>query len=229
MAHKRNSKKPALTLFTFAALGLILLTSVRVYAQVSGATMTGTVNDATGAVIPNAQLSIQNVATGEVRGVTTDKAGFYTAPNLLPGSYEVTVTAPGFSTEVRSGITLTVGAQQVLKITMNVGQISQKVEVSGEAPAVQLANSTIAGVVSQNAHMWIGRELLAELTLLFTQRLDGFGIFKCSQAFAGNRKNFSGCVPGTADQAGTTKVSASRACGSCPRRSANRSDHQQRG
>src|SRR3984893_9423784 len=149
MAHRRDSKKPALTLFTFAALALILLTSVRVYAQVSGATMTGTVNDATGAVIPNAQLSIQNVATGEVRGVTTDKAGFYTAPNLLPGSYEVTVTASGFSTEVRSGITLTVGAQQVLNLTMKIGQVSQKVEVTGEAPAVQLATSDISGVVSQ--------------------------------------------------------------------------------
>src|SRR4029077_13482961 len=149
MAHKRDSKKPTLTLFTFAALALILLTSVRVYAQVSGATLTGTVNDATGAVIPNAHLSIQNVATGEVRDVTTEKAGFYTAPNLLPGSYEVTVTAPGFSTEVRSGITLTVGAQQVLNLTMKVGQVSQKVEVTGEAPAVQLATSDISGVVGQ--------------------------------------------------------------------------------
>src|ERR1700693_1237418 len=120
MVRQRDSRKVGVTLFTFAALALILLTSVRVYAQVSGATMTGTVNDATGAVIPNAQLSIQNVATGEVRVLTTDKAGFYTVPNLLPGRYEVTVTAPGFSTEVRSGITLTVGAQQVLNIKMNV-------------------------------------------------------------------------------------------------------------
>ena len=96
--------------------------------------MTGTVSDASGAVIPKAQVSIKNVATGEVRAVTTDAAGFYTAPNLLPGSYEVTVTAPGFSTEVRSGITLTVGAQQMLNITMQVGQVSQKVEVTGEAP-----------------------------------------------------------------------------------------------
>ena len=86
MVHKRDSKKFAVTLFISAALALVLLTSVRVYAQVSGATMTGTVSDASGAVIPNAQVSIKNVATGEVRAVTTDAAGFYSAPNLLPGS-----------------------------------------------------------------------------------------------------------------------------------------------
>src|SRR3984893_2115703 len=151
MAHKRDSKKSALTLFTFSALALILLTSSPVSAQVSGATLTGTVSDTSGAVIPNAQVSIKNVATGEVRDVTTGTGGFYSAPNLLPGKYEVTVLAPGFSTEVRSGITLTVGAQQVLNITMLVGQVSQRVEVTGEAPHRKLANSTISGVVSQTA------------------------------------------------------------------------------
>ncbi len=151
MLQKIEAKGFGHTVFTFLPLVLVLLTSIRAYAQVSGATLTGTVSDASGAVIPNAQVSVKNVATGEVRAVTTDAAGFYTAPNLLPDKYEVTVTAPGFSTEVRSGITLTVGAQQVLNITMQVGQVSQKVEVTGEAPAVQLANSTIGGVVSETA------------------------------------------------------------------------------
>ena len=151
MARRRDSKKIGVILFTFLALVLIMLTSIRVYAQVSGATLTGTVSDASGAIIPNAKISIHNVATGEVRDVTTDAAGLYAAPNLLPGKYEVTVTAPGFSTEVRSGITLTVGAQQLLNVTMKVGQVSEKVQVTGEAPAVQLATSVISGVVSQTA------------------------------------------------------------------------------
>jgi hypothetical protein len=151
MVLRKDSKKIGVNLFTFVALVLVLLTSIRVYAQVSGATMTGTVSDVSGAVVPNAQLSIQNVATGEVRAVTTDAVGLYTAPNLLPGKYQVTVTAPGFSTEVRPSITLTVGAQQVLNITMKVGQVSEKVQVTGEAPAVQLATSVISGFVSQTA------------------------------------------------------------------------------
>jgi hypothetical protein len=148
MSPKRDSKKIGFILFTFAALVFVMLTSIRVYAQVSGATMTGTVSDASGAVIPNAQVSIKNVATSEARAVTTGAAGFYSAPNLLPGSYEVTVTAPGFSTEVRSGLTLTVGAQQLLNITMKVGQVSEKVQVTGEAPVVQLATSSISAVVN---------------------------------------------------------------------------------
>jgi hypothetical protein len=151
MVVETDSKKFAAALCIFAALALPLLTSIQVYAQVSGATMTGTVSDASGAVIPNAQISIKNVATGQERAVTTDAAGFYSAPNLLPGKYEVTVTAAGFSSEVRSGITLTVGAQQLLNITMKVGQVSEKVQVTGEAPAVQLATSVIGGVVNQAA------------------------------------------------------------------------------
>jgi hypothetical protein len=151
MVPEIDSKKVVLILLISTALALVLLMSVRVYAQVSGATTTGTVSDASGAVIPNAQISIKNVGTGQVRAVTTDAAGFYSAPNLLPGRYEVTVSAPGFSTEVRSGITLTVGAQQLLNITMNVGQVSEKVQVTGEAPAVQLATSDISGIVSQTA------------------------------------------------------------------------------
>src|SRR6202048_4045112 len=98
----------------FVTFGIILLSSVPIYPQVVGATLSGTVTDQSGAVIPNTQISIKNVATGVTRTVTTDAAGFYTAPNLLPGTYELTATASGFSAEVQTGIMLTVGAQQVL-------------------------------------------------------------------------------------------------------------------
>ncbi len=135
-------------LFVLAAIVSILLANVQVYAQVSGATLSGTVTDPSGGVIPNATLSIKNVATGIERQTTADASGVYTAPNLLPGTYEVTVTAAGFATSVQSGITLTVGAQQLLNFSMKVGDSSQKVEVTGEALSVQLASSEISGVVT---------------------------------------------------------------------------------
>lgn len=120
----------------------------RTYAQVVGATLSGTIKDASGASVPGAQVSVKNVATGTVRELTADSAGFYSVPNLLPGDYEVTFSATGFTTEVASGITLTVGAEQVLNASMRVGQISQKVVVTEQAPIVELASSAITGQVT---------------------------------------------------------------------------------
>src|SRR5205085_8696731 len=91
--------------YLFSAVFLLLLTpSLR--AQVVGATLSGTLTGPSGAVVPNAKISIRNTATNIARDLTTDAAGFYTAPNLLPGTYEVTVSASGFATQVRSGIVL---------------------------------------------------------------------------------------------------------------------------
>jgi hypothetical protein len=147
----RHGDLKKVAIFLLVLVALVRITSVRAYAQVAGATMTGTVSDLSGAVVPNAHVAVQSSATSQVREVTTDDAGFYSVPNLLPGSYEVTVTAPGFSTQTRSGLTLTVGAEQQLNFRMQVGHVSQKVEVTGDAPAVQLSSSVISGVVSQTA------------------------------------------------------------------------------
>src|SRR5580704_11168114 len=82
---------------TVAALVLFsMLVSVPVRAQVSGATLSGTVTDVAGSAVPSAIVSIKNTATGITREVSTDSAGFYSAPNLPPAVYEVTASAPGF-------------------------------------------------------------------------------------------------------------------------------------
>jgi hypothetical protein len=130
-----------------ALLALSVFLTCPSYGQVAGATVSGTVVDASGATIPQAQLSIKNLSTGIVTAVTVNSDGFYTAPNLPAGSYEMSASAPGFATEVQSGITLTVGARQLLNFTLQVGQVAQKVQVTGEAPAVELVSSTIEGVV----------------------------------------------------------------------------------
>jgi Carboxypeptidase regulatory-like domain/TonB dependent receptor-like, beta-barrel len=127
--------------------GVLLVGPVLAEAQVTGATLSGTVSDPTNAVIPNAEVSALNTATGVIRNTTTNSAGLYNAPNLSAGPYQVTVSAQGFQTEVRSGITLTVGAEQVVNIEMRVGLVTQKVQVTGAAPAVELASSTLRNVV----------------------------------------------------------------------------------
>src|SRR4030088_788146 len=130
-----------------ATLALAVLLSTPVYAQVSGATLTGTVSDASGAVVTNAKVSIKNTATDVTRDVTTDSSGVYSAPNLLPGIYEVTVVAAGFSTSVKSGLTLTVGATQPLNISLQIGQQTERFDVSAEAPAVQITSSVMSAEV----------------------------------------------------------------------------------
>jgi hypothetical protein len=131
-----------------ALLALTFLVSVPVYAQVSGGTLSGTITDVSGAAIPHAQLLIKNVATGVTREVTTDSDGFYSAPNLLPGIYDVTISARGFGTVVESNLSLAVGEERSLNGTMQVGQVSEKVEVSAAASTVQLGSSTVSSAVN---------------------------------------------------------------------------------
>src|SRR6202051_1735846 len=119
------------------------------YAQISGATLSGTVTDQSGGVVPQVTISIKNVATSVMRSTETSIAGFYSAPNLLPGVYEVKADAPGFTSKMQAGVNLTVGEQLILNFSLHVGQMSQTVEVSTEAPNyVDLASSTISDVVS---------------------------------------------------------------------------------
>src|SRR5260221_2394574 len=151
MRRRIVGKKISAALLVSIILSLCLLWTNHAYAQGAAATLTGTVSDRSGAVIPKAEISAKNAATGVVRGGETNSAGLYTVPGLAPGNYAVSGTAAGFSTAVRTNIALTVGAQQVLDFTMQVGQVSQTVEVTEEAHNVELASSTISGSVDQRS------------------------------------------------------------------------------
>src|SRR3981081_2157576 len=133
-----------------AVLAIVLVVHVPlslVYPQGAGATLSGSITDASSAALVQVQVSIKNVATEVTRVVTSDSAGFYTAPNLVPGEYRVTVVSRGFVTSV-AAVTLTVGANQSLDMRMKVGGSSETIEVNTEAPAVQLASSDISAVVN---------------------------------------------------------------------------------
>jgi Carboxypeptidase regulatory-like domain/TonB-dependent Receptor Plug Domain len=112
-----------------------------------GQRLSGTVTDPSGAAIPGAKVLIKNQSTAEVTSVTSDSAGFYSAPNLVPAAYQVSISASGFRTVV-TNVTLTVGAQQTLNVPMQVGQATQQVEVTGAAAAVQLATSSLSAEVN---------------------------------------------------------------------------------
>ena len=148
MPHKLFVRNAPLAVWIFVILTIGIWGTGRAYAQVAGATLTGTVTDSSGATLPNAQVTINDVATGVTRTVSSNSAGLYVAPNLLPGAYEVKAAATGFKTQLQKGITLTVGAEQVLDFTMQVGQMSQTVEVTTEAPTVELTSSELSATVN---------------------------------------------------------------------------------
>jgi hypothetical protein len=126
------------------ALLLSLLCSPPVHGQVVGGTISGTISDRSGAVVANATVSLQNLATGVTTAVTTNAQGLYSLPNLLPGDYQETVSATGFEKAIRNGIVLTVGAQMVSNVEMKVGAINESIQVSDQPPDLQLESSAIS-------------------------------------------------------------------------------------
>src|SRR5260221_746286 len=151
---KSGSEKSAL-LRRAARWGLMVLLPILIIGSVTtpgafaqAAQISGLITDPSGARLPGANVTIVNQDTGISRSVDTNTDGFYSAPLLQPGNYMITVKGTGFATQVRMGITLEVGAHEVLNLVLQVGQMTQTVEVTAEAPTVELASSSISAVVN---------------------------------------------------------------------------------
>jgi outer membrane receptor protein involved in Fe transport len=130
-----------------ATLFFSLMAGVVAHAQVTGATLSGTVTDPSGGVVANATVSATNTATAVTRDTTADSAGLYTIPNLIPGVYEVKVAAAGFSTAVQSNLALAVGQQVQLNFSLKVGQATTTVQVTEAPPQIDLTSSALSGQV----------------------------------------------------------------------------------
>lgn len=121
-------------------------------AQEARATLAGRVTDAQGALVPGAIVSVVSDDTGVRRQTETNPQGNWVVQFLLPGRYQFTVTAQGFKTANRTGITLQTGDYKQIDIQIDVGVLSQAVEVSGETPLIDTTSST-AGAVISSAYM----------------------------------------------------------------------------
>ena len=130
--------------FLAVVLGSIL--SMSMVAQTT-ATISGTVYDQGGGVVPGAEIVITNMDTQQNRSVKTDSSGLFYVPALNSGTYRVTASAPGFGAVVESNIGLTVGLQQTLNFTLKPSQLAEKVEVQGDAPVVQTSSASVSELV----------------------------------------------------------------------------------
>lgn len=124
-----------------------LLMAPGLTAQQDRGTISGTVVDAQGASVPGAEILVRNTGTNFQFKAAANDTGFYTAPGLAVGEYEVTAWAPGFKKTVRSGVVLEVDQRAQVNLSLEVGQVSETVEVVGEAPLVDVGTATVGSVV----------------------------------------------------------------------------------
>lgn len=131
------------------ATTLVFVLSCALSAQNIAGTIDGIVVDDQHAVLPGVSIAITNVDTGIVRTVITDAAGSYRAPALAPGTYELTAELPGFTIYRRTGLSLTIGQESRIDITLQVAAVRETVEVTGAAPLVNVSSNTIGTTITR--------------------------------------------------------------------------------
>jgi hypothetical protein len=128
----------------------LVLFSSTVFGQVLGS-ISGFVRDPTSATIPSAGVTVTNSETGLTRTLVTDERGFYEALALPVGRYDVKVQKTGFRNLVRFGIDLAVAQDAVVDVDMQVGILKEEVQISGDAALVNVATTSISGLVNESA------------------------------------------------------------------------------
>jgi hypothetical protein len=123
-------------------LSVFILCATAAYAQFDTGTITGSVTDPSGAVVPNAKVTVTNTGTGIEKSYSTDTAGYFVASALPFGNYVVSATSSGFAATKSSTLALTVGATVKIKLALNVSSTEQTVEVTGTAATVDTTSST---------------------------------------------------------------------------------------
>lgn len=116
--------------------------------QRTTASLSGTITDPAGAVMPNVAVTVTDISTQAVQKTQSNSAGFYIVPNLPPGTYQLQAQARGFRTFVQGGIVLQVGQSATVSVKMQIGTEVQTVQVSSAPPQVNLRSQTLGEVVS---------------------------------------------------------------------------------
>jgi hypothetical protein len=138
-----------LRVFAFVAvLGSFIVPVSRAQTAVDGA-VGGTVIDASGAIVGGAKITVLQNATNAEQTATADSAGYFRVIHLQPGTYSVTITAPGFEPYKSVDVTVQVGLLTTIDGHMQVGSTSQTVEVSGASPLLNTTNPDFAGIIDQ--------------------------------------------------------------------------------
>jgi hypothetical protein len=128
---------------SFATILLCLSITLPAAAQTATAELSGTVTDPTGASVPNAKVAIANAQTGVSREAITNQNGNYLFTILQPGTYNLSAEAQGFRKTVQNNIELQVNQRAEVNLQLQVGQVTDTLEVTGTAPLLEAESSTL--------------------------------------------------------------------------------------
>src|SRR5256886_17150849 len=144
-------------------------------------TISGTIRDEKGAVVPRAEVSIQSEGTGISRTVSSDYNGFYLAPSLPVGRYTISTAPRGFKKTVASAVDLHVSENKVVNLDVQVGQVTETVTVSSDAAPVETRSGEISSLISEKqvTELPLNRRNYAQLALMVP------GVSPVTQAGAG--------------------------------------------
>jgi hypothetical protein len=164
---------------TGVLVGLSICSPV-LFPQMETGSITGQVVDPTGAAIPTAQITVTNEATTATFSTGSDATGFYRFPQLSPGTYTVTVTAPGFTTLVRRSTVVRVNDRLRIDLGLQVGAVSEQLTVEGVTPLLQTEDATAGQVIENqkitelplNGRNWLQLATLAPATVTYPKVID---------------------------------------------------------
>jgi hypothetical protein len=144
--HARNANRHSLCMSLFLFALTVFLAASFSFGQMLNASLSGTVTDSSGAVIPGASVIVTNTATGIATKTTSGSDGGYTFPSLPAGNYDITFQKDGFTETVQHGIILQVDQHATLNAALNVGSLTQQVEVVSQVPIVSTETATVGTV-----------------------------------------------------------------------------------
>ncbi|HEV2274421.1 MAG TPA: carboxypeptidase regulatory-like domain-containing protein, partial [Acidobacteriaceae bacterium] len=152
--HKRPSA-PITRLCRTLVFAFIAVTTIlnchSVFAQIAAGSIVGIVRDPTGNVVSSAQVVLLNKATNQTFNATTNTLGYYSFPLLQPAVYQITVQAPGFKQFIQDNVQLDVAITLTINADLQVGEVSQSVTVTGQAPLLETQTSSLGQVISNKS------------------------------------------------------------------------------
>src|SRR6185295_10850473 len=178
---------------------LLVSLAVPVRGQTPSGEISGTVVDSGGLVVPGVTVTLSNVATNVVRAVQTNESGLYVISAIPPGTYDVKAELTGFGTVERKNIVVQVGSALRIPFTLQVGDLSETIEVVAGSPLIQTENAAISTVIENRVIVELplnGRNYLQLASLIPGATTNGPSSSQGKQRMGGQRNSFALNVAG---------------------------------